>query len=93
MRLRPEEIERIVDRLLAEWKSRKLATFKSPESAIRTRMIDVFTKELRVEDEVHREVEKILSKYEKEFEKGTLDRRKMFQMVKNQLVKEKKAIL
>ncbi len=93
MKLRPEEIERIIDRLLAEWKTRKQATFKGPESQIRTQLIDIFSRELRVEDEINAEVEKILSKYEKEFEKGALDRRKMFLMVKNQLVKERKAIL
>lgn len=93
MKLRPPEIERIVNKLLGEWKNRKQATFKGAEAHIRTELIDIFSRELRVEDEINAEVEKILSKYEKEFEKGALDRRKMFLMVKNQLVKEKKVVL
>ncbi|HLG19580.1 MAG TPA: DUF507 family protein [Bdellovibrionota bacterium] len=93
MRLRPEEVERIVDRLLSEWKSQHLATFTAPESQIRTRLLEIFLADLRVEDDLNKEVDQMLHKYEKEFARGTLDRHKMFQMVKNQLIKERKMVL
>lgn len=93
MRLRPEEVHLIVDRLMSDWKTQNLVTFKVPEAQLQTRLIDIFQKELRVEDDLTKEVEAMLAKYEKDFASGALDRRKMYQMVKNQLVKERKLVL
>jgi len=93
VKIHPQEIERIAAKLLLEWKGQKLVECKAAEPTIQVRITEIILKELRVEEELHKEVERMLAKYEKEFEKGTLDRRKMFQMVKNQLVKERKIIL
>ena len=93
MRLHADEISRIVGKLLAEWKDKKLAELKAPEERVRVRLTEIFEKELRVEDDLNKEVEEILSKYEKEFQSGALDRRKMSQLVKNQLARERRIIL
>ena len=93
MKLRPEEISHIIDRILMEWSSEKLATYPKGETSAKTQMTDDFVKELQVEDALNKEVDQLLQKYDAQFESGDLDRRKMFQMVKNQLMKEKKIIL
>ena len=93
MKLRSKEVSTIIDRSLFEWRKEQLAEFKAPEPRLRERLNEIFLKELRVEDDLNKDVEKLLEKYEKEFEKGTLDRRKMFNLVKAQLAKEKRILL
>ena len=93
MKFRPEEVERIVGKLLDEWKAAKLVSWTLPEAKVKVRLIEVFLAELRVEDDLHREVEQMLAKYEKDFQSGKLDRRKMFQMVKKQLAKDRGIVL
>jgi hypothetical protein len=93
MKLTGNEIARIVGKLLEEWKGENLVTLHVPEGELRDRLVAIFTKDLSAEDDLNREIETLLAKYESEFEKGTLDRRKMFQLVKAQLVKERKLVL
>lgn len=93
MKFTPEEASLIVRKLLQEWKNQSLAVFKVPETELHDRLVEIFFKDLRVEDDLNKEIETMLQKYEKEFERGTLDRRKMFNMVKAQLVKERKLVL
>jgi uncharacterized protein len=53
----------------------------------------IITEELMVEDRLNEEVRQILKAYEGEISKGNMDYRKMFQMTKKQLVKERGMIL
>lgn len=49
--------------------------------------------ELMVEDRLNEEVRQMLRKYELEIEKGRLDYRKLFDMTKQKLVKERSIVL
>lgn len=49
--------------------------------------------ELMVEDRLNEEVREILRKYEVEIEKGKLDYRKLFEMTKQKLVKQRNLVL
>jgi len=49
--------------------------------------------ELMVEDRLNEEVRHLLKKYESEIERGRLDYRKLFDMTKQKLVKERNIIL
>lgn len=79
----------IVEGLLRE----KLIASPQNKEELTRRVEAVITEELMVEDRLNAEVEKILKSYEGEIEKGNLDYRKMFQMVKSQLVKERGIVL
>ena len=46
-----------------------------------------------VEDRINREVREILKKYDMEIEKGRLDFRKLFELTKQKIVKERNIIL
>ena len=93
MRLTAEEVSRIVEKLIQEWKSSKFMTVRAPDEKLKRLLNEVILKELRVEDDLNRDVEQMLAKHEKDFQSGKLDRRKMFAMIKNQLAKERKIIL
>jgi hypothetical protein len=93
MKLSPEEADRVVRSVLRDWLEHKLVTPKAPEDKIRHKLHEIFLKELRVEDDLDKDVEAMLGKYEKEFASGKLDRRKMFLLIKNQLIKERRIIV
>lgn len=59
------------------------------EKEIESLMLD----ELMVEDRLNEEVREILKKYDTEIEKGKLDYRKLFEMTKQKLVKERNIVL
>ena len=68
---------------------KKLVEIQSTDAQILSHLQAVFLKNLQEEDELNKEVEKLLEKYEAQIT-GDMDRRKMFQMIKKQLVKERK---
>lgn len=49
--------------------------------------------ELMVEDRLNEEVRELLKKYEAEIEKGKLDYRKLFELTKQKLVKQRNLVL
>lgn len=49
--------------------------------------------ELMVEDRLNEEVRELLKKYESEIEKGKLDYRKLFEMTKQKLIKQRNLVL
>jgi uncharacterized protein len=53
----------------------------------------VMTEDLSLEDRVNAEVRQMLTVYEKQIQEGQVDYQKMFQMVKQKLVRERGLIL
>jgi hypothetical protein len=93
VKLNAEEVSLIVKKLLEEWKRQDLTKFKISDHELSDRLNEIFIGDLRVEDDLHKEIDTLLQKHEREFENGTLDRRKMFNLVKAQLVKERRLVL
>ena len=92
MRLSEEEIERICHKILFSWKEKNLVTMKESEGQIGAFLLATFTKNLQDEDNLNKEVEQLLKKYDAQINAG-MDRRKLFQMIKNQLIKERKLVI
>lgn len=54
---------------------------------------DIITEELTVEDRLHDEVRELLKKHAVDIEKGRMDYRKLFELTKHKLVKERNLVL
>lgn len=93
MRLSKEEIEKISKMVLEHLKAKGLIVFKVPEETVLHRMIEIFNKDIKSEDDLDREVEKIIEGHAKELEAGRMDYRKMFHLVKSKLAKERGIVL
>ena len=93
MRLSENEIRRIVQKLISEWSRTGIYKAKDAVKKTEDSLCAIFAKELKREDDLNADVEKLLTQYEDQFESGKLDRRKMFSMVKAQLAKERKITL
>lgn len=92
MRLKPVQIRLICQKLLLTIRAKQLINLKSGEAEILKLMEEIFTKELRIEDEINAEAEKMVQQYASQMG-DKIDREKMFQLIKKQLVKDKKVIL
>ncbi len=73
--------------------SKGLIELNLPEEQARTAFEELILDELMVEDRLNAEVREILKKYESEIEKGHLDYRKLFELTKQKLIKERNLIL
>lgn len=92
MRITEEEVKRISHKILATWKEKKLVEFQESDAQVLGFLEATFLKNLQAEDELNKEVEILLKKYDAQITEG-MDRRKMFQMIKNQLIKERKLVI
>jgi hypothetical protein len=93
MRLKRERIatlaEILVDRLTEQHFVRPEATKTDLASSLER----IITNELMIEDRLDAEVRQILETYRVQIEKGQVDERKMFLMIKKQLAKDRGIIL
>ncbi len=93
MKLTIEQVEKITDMVLNKLREKDLIIYKADEAQVRTRMIDAFLDDLRDEDKLDQEVEKILSGHSDTINTERVDYRKMFNMIKGKLARERGIIL
>lgn len=92
MRLSEFQVKQVCQKLLHGLRAKQLLELKKPEADVLAKMAEIFIKDLKVEDDINREAEKILAQYESQMG-DKIDRNKMFQMIKKQLVKDKNVII
>jgi uncharacterized protein len=85
----PSITRKIVDNLL----KKELAEPAVPVETLISETEKLLLEELMVEDRINDEVRQILKKFEPEIEKGRLDYRKLFDMTKQKIVRERNVIL
>lgn len=85
----PSMTRKIVDNLL----KKELAEPAVPVATLISETEKLLLDELMVEDRINDEVRQILKKFEPEIEKGRLDYRKLFDMTKQKIVRERNVIL
>ncbi len=81
--------KRIIDNLISKELIKPLVPIEKLLSDTELLLID----ELSVEDRLNEEVRELLKKHATEIEKGKLDYRKLFELTKQKLVKERNLIL
>lgn len=92
MRLKEFQVKQICQKLLLNLRSKQLINSKKSDSEILAKMEEIFIKELKIEDDINREAEKILEQYTRQMG-GKIDKQKMFQLIKKQLIKDKNVII
>jgi hypothetical protein len=92
MRLSEFQVKYLCQKVLLGLKSKKLIVLKKSEMDVLNKMQEIFIQDLKVEDAINREAEKILAQYEAQMG-DKVDRQKMFQMIKKQLIKDKGVVI
>ncbi|VAV84874.1 hypothetical protein MNBD_DELTA01-575 [hydrothermal vent metagenome] len=93
MRLTEEQIERVTVKILENLKNKGLAGLKADEKTVLAKMSEVITKDLSAEDALDREVDGMLDAHSSDTDSGAVDYRKVFNMVKYKLARERGIIL
>ena len=89
MRLTKPQIEEVSKLVLRKLRGMELVTINAPEDKVLHRIAEIIAKDLTVEDELDKEVKKFLETYEADFKSGKLEYMKMFNKIKEKLVKER----
>ena len=93
MRLPKEMIRHISDEIAAHLESKGLAGYEVPRAAIAGKIAEVITANMLEEDRLNKDVEKLLSAHEAEISRGQMDYRKVFELTKQKLAKERGMVL
>ena len=79
--------------IIEELLRRKQIDLKVSRKEAHALIEELMLEELMVEDRLNAEVREILKQYDSEIEKGRLDYRRLFEMTKHKLIKERNIIL
>ncbi len=92
MKLTTSQIQRLSEKILAQWKTQNLITFKVDEKVVLQTIKDVITADFKREEQLDQDVramaEQIANQHGDNMSVG-----KMFPMLKQKLAKERKIIL
>ena len=92
MKLTTSQIQRLSEKILNQWKSQNLITFKVDEKVVLQTIIDAVTNDFKREEQLDQDVNALMDQMEREHE-GQFQRHRMFPMLKQKLAKERKFIL
>ena len=81
--------KKILDDLLKN----ELVRLRDPREKVVTLIEELLTEELMVEDRLNDEIREMLKQYDAEIEKGQLDYRKLFDMTKQKILRERNIII
>lgn len=93
MKLSTSQINRLAEKVLQQWKSQNLISFKVDEKEVLQTMKDVITADFRREDELDKEVHQMVEALIAEHGDQSMQRGKMFPMLKQKVAKDRKIIL
>ncbi|GMR03326.1 MAG: DUF507 family protein [Thermodesulfovibrionia bacterium] len=93
MRVSKERVSVLANEITRVLCEKKLIGLKNSQDDVIKLTNKLIFDELIVEEQLNREVREFLKKYDVEIEKGRLDYRRLFELTKQKLVKEKNIIL
>jgi len=93
VRLRQEEIDYIAWKILRQLQEDGIIDIMGEEDAVAERLRHALTENLQAEDQLNREVDDILRGHLKEIQRDSVDYRRMFQMVKTKLARERNVVI
>lgn len=93
MRVPKSWVPIITKKIVASIVSKELIRPKVPMEKLLFETEEIILDELTVEDRLNEEVRALLKKHESEIERSRMDYRKLFELTKQKLVKERNMIL
>jgi hypothetical protein len=93
MRIPKGWVSVLAKEIIEELLKKRQIELKIPKEKVLTLTEELMLDELMVEDRLNEEVREILKKYDTEIERGRLDYRKLFELTKQKLIKERNIIL
>jgi len=92
VRLKEFQVKQICQKVLLTLRAKQLIILKASETAVLQKMERVFLADLKVEDDVNREAERLVEQYASKSQ-GNIDRQKLFQLIKKQIIKDRNLVI
>jgi hypothetical protein len=86
-------VKHIADAIARNLEIKGLAGYDVSKDAISTKIAETITADMIAEDKLNEEVKKLLAAHEAEISKGQMDYRKVFELTKQKLAKERGIVL
>jgi hypothetical protein len=93
MRLSRDLIQHIAETIAANVEAKGMAKLLVPRHNLAAAVAEVITGDMLAEDRLNEEVKKILASYESEISAGRMDYRKVFELTKQKLARERGMVL
>jgi len=93
MRLSKDMIKYLSDAIAVNLETRGLVEYEVPREAISAKIAEVITADMLAEEKLNKDVEKILVAHEAEIAKENMDYRKVFELTKQKLAKDRGIVL
>jgi hypothetical protein len=93
MRLTKDLIQHIATAIAANLESKGAVKYDVSKEAIASKIADVITADMMAEEKLNKDVEKLLSAHEDEIARGQMDYRKVFELTKQKLAKDRGIVL
>ena len=93
MRLSKELIRQIAEAIASNIDGKGMVKLSVARHVLAERIGEIITKDMLAEDQLNRDVERMLAAYEDEISKGKMDYRKVFELTKQKLARERKMVL
>lgn len=92
MRLKEFQVKQLCQSILSTLRAKNLLEPLKSDSEILNRMEAIFQGDLKVEDEINKEANALLDQYAAQMG-DNVDKQQLFQMIKKQLIKDKKVVI
>lgn len=93
MKLSREMVKRLADAVASQVEAKKLVNLLKPRDVVARRLGELISEDLAAEERLNNEVKDILASHEQEIAKGGADYRKLFELTKQKLARERGFIL
>jgi hypothetical protein len=93
MRVSKEMIKHIADAIAVNLESKGLVEYEVARDVISEKIVAVIMADMSAEEKLNKDVEKLLAAHEAEIARENMDYRKMFEMTKQRLAKERGIVL
>jgi len=93
VRLRQEEIDYVCWKILRHLQEEEIIDIIGPEELVVERLKSALSENLAAEDQLNREVDEILRNHQIEMQREAVDYRRMFQMIKSKLARERNIVI
>lgn len=91
MKIKPEQIDRLVDRLLKNARAKGLMILKANEGTVRDKIREIITQNFIEEEAIEEEARKMLDAHARETK--SMDQQKVFLMLKQRIAAKKGFVL
>ena len=94
MKIKPEQLDRLVDDVLKAYRGKDLIALKAPEATIRAKIRDTIVKNFHDEEVIEEEARELLASHAGDMRRaGEMDQHRMFLLIKQKIAEKKGFVL